>query len=96
MNLASSPRLLSRVAAGLLGGWVFVFGVVSLGIMLLRQAGMSYDDARTLMYLLGVLVLLAAFVSAFAVSSLVRIWVLLAGGGLAMSGAAWLMTRGGA
>jgi len=90
-----APQIPSRVAAGVLGSWAFVFGLVGLGTMLLQRLGMSYEDAHTLMYLLGPLVMLAAFIAAFAAASLARVWAALVGGGMLMSGAAWLMTRAG-
>jgi hypothetical protein len=83
----------SRVAAGLVGGYAFTFGLASLGIALLVAAGMPYGEARTLLYLLAFLVLLAVFLWSFAAASLTRVWGVLAGGGAAMSGAAWLLTQ---
>jgi hypothetical protein len=89
-----SPRhILSRVAASLLGGYVFVWGFTTLGIMLCVAAGMPYGEAQTLAYLLAFLVFLTVFCWAFAAASLARIWTVLAGGGLAMTGAAWLISR---
>lgn len=83
----------SRVAASLLGGYAFVWGFATFGISLLAVAGMAYDEARTLVYLLAFLVFLAVFCWAFAAASLARVWVLLAGGGAAMTGAAWALSR---
>lgn len=83
----------SRVAASLLGGYAFVWGFATLGISLLVAAGMGYDEARTLIYLLAFLVFLAAFCWAFAAASLPRVWAVLAGGGAAMTGAAWALSR---
>jgi hypothetical protein len=89
-----SPRVIvSRVAASLLGGYVFVWGFVTLGICLLLLAGMPYDDAQTLAYLLAFLVFLWAFCWAFCAARLVRIWAVLLGGGAMMSIAAWLIAR---
>lgn len=83
----------SRVAASLLGGYAFVWGFATFGISLLVAAGMAYDEAQTLVYLLAFLVFLAAFCWAFAAASLPRVWALLAGGGAAMTGAAWALSR---
>lgn len=83
----------SRVVASLLGGYLFVWGFTSLGIGALVASGMAFDEARTLLQLLAFLVFLAAFCWAFAAVRLGRVWVVLAGGGAAMSAAAWALSR---
>lgn len=83
----------SRVAASLFGAYAFVWGFATLGISLLVAAGMAYDEARTLIFLLAFLVFLAAFCGAFATASLARVWAVLAGGGAAMTAAAWALSR---
>jgi hypothetical protein len=90
-----SPRLLvaSRIAAAVFGGWAFVWGLTSLGIVLLVAAGMSYTEAQTLLYLLAFLVLLALFCWAFAAASVARVWCVLAGGAASMTLAAWAIAR---
>lgn len=89
----SPPSVVSRVIAGVLGVYAFVWGFVTLGIALLVAAGMPYGDAQTLLFLLAFLVFLACFCWVFAAASLVRVWAVLAGGGIAMTGAAWLLVR---
>jgi hypothetical protein len=89
----SLMHIASRIAASLLGGYAFVWGFVTLGIVLLVASGWPYRDAQTLAYLLAFLVLLAVFLWAFAARSLARVWAVLAGGGALMTGAAWLLTR---
>jgi hypothetical protein len=89
----SAVQITSRVAASLLGGYAFTWGFTVLGIVLLLLAGLSYHEAQTLAYLLAFLVFLAVFCWAFAAARVLRIWVVLAGGGAAMTGAAWLLTR---
>jgi hypothetical protein len=86
-------RIASRVAASLLGGYAFVWGFVTLGIALLLLAGMPYDDARTLCFLLAFLVFLSCFCWAYVPASVARVWGVLAGGGAAMTGLAWLLLR---
>jgi hypothetical protein len=86
-------RIVSRVAAGLLGGYAFVWGFVTLGIALLLSMGMPYGDARTLVFLIAFLVLLVVFCWSFVAASLIRVWVVLAGGAMIMSGLAWLLMR---
>lgn len=89
----SGAEVASRVAAALLGGYGFVWGVVSLGIVLGVAAGLPYEEAQTLMFLAAFLLLLAAFCWAFAARSVARVWTVLAGGGVSMTGAAWLAQR---
>ena len=79
----------SRIAAGVLGGWAFAWGFVVLGIALLMRAGMPYGDAQTLTYLLAFLVYLVVFCWAFASARLARVWLVLAGGGGAMTALGW-------
>ncbi|MFT4174251.1 MAG: iron uptake protein [Rhodocyclaceae bacterium] len=87
----SPVHIVSRIAAGLLGGYGFVWGFVTLGIALLMTAGMPYDDARTTLYLLAFVVFLCLFCWAFAAASLWRVWAVLSAGAAAMTGAAWLL-----
>lgn len=88
-----SLQIVSRVAAGVLGGWSFTWGFVVLGIALLLAAGMPYADAQTLLYLVAFLVYLVAFCWSFAAASATRVWLVLLGGGAAMTGLGWWMTR---
>jgi len=89
----SAAEIASRVAAALLGGYGFVWGFASLGIVLGVAAGLPYEEAQTLLFLLAFLLLLAAFCWAFVAHSVARVWAVLAGGGAAMTGAAWLVQR---
>ena len=84
---------ISRIAASLLGGWAFTWGFVAFGIASLAAAGMPYGDAKTLMYLLAFLVFLGLFLYAFTAASVLRVWLVFAGGGATMAGAAWLLVR---
>jgi hypothetical protein len=93
MMKASPSHIVSRVAASLVGGYAFTWGFVALAIALLLIVGMSYDEALTLVYLLAFLVLLFVFCWSFVAASLTRVWVVLAGGGVAMTVAAWLLSR---
>ena len=85
--------IVSRIAASLLGGYAFVWGFTTLSSMLLVAAGVPYGEAQTFAYLLAFIVFLTAFCWAFAAASLARVWAVLAGGGLVMTGAAWLLAR---
>jgi hypothetical protein len=88
---AAPAQIVSRIAAALLGGYVFVWGFTTLGIVLGLALGASYGDAQTTVYLLAFLLFLAVFLWAFASRSLTRVWLLLAGGGAFMTGLAWLL-----
>lgn len=89
----SPLHIASRVAASLLGAYLFVWGGAALCIALLMAAGMAYGEARTLVYLFAFLVLLSCFCWAFAAASLARVWCVLGGGGAAMTLAAWLLSQ---
>ncbi|MCY1200445.1 hypothetical protein D9M72_118750 [compost metagenome] len=82
-----------RSAAALFGGYAFSWGFISLGVAGLFAAGMEFHDAEQLSYIVGFLVFLAAFLWAFAARRLPRVWMVLAGGGAVMAGAASLLQR---
>jgi len=86
-----TSHLVSRIAASLVGGYAFVWGFVSLGIALMLATGLDYDEARTWTFLLAFFVFVACVCWAFSVRSHVRAWGVLAGGGILMSAAAWLL-----
>lgn len=90
-NPLTPLRVLSRVAASLLGGWVFVWGFVVLGIALGVFAGADFHQMEALMYLLAFLLFLVVFCWSYAARSATRVWLVLAGGGALMTGAAWLL-----
>ena len=83
----------SRVAASLLGGYAFVWGFTALGIAVGLATGAPYNEAQTLMHLLAFIVFLVCFCWSYVAASVLRVWLLLAGGGALMTGIAWLMTR---
>lgn len=82
-----------RIAAGMLGGYAFTWGFIALAITSLFAARLDFHDAETLGTILGFIVFLVVFLWAFAARSVVRVWVVLAGGGASMAGAAWLVQR---
>jgi hypothetical protein len=87
-------QVVSRVAAAIAGGYLFVWGFVTLGITSSLGFGISYGDAQTVAYLLAFLVFLLAILWAFSARSLVRVWSVLAGGGALMTLAALLLGHG--
>lgn len=96
MSAIASPsrtQIISRVVAALAGGWLFVWGCTTLGISLALVAGASYREAVELAYLLAFVLFLVVFCWAFAAASVVRVWLVLAGGGGLMSLAAWALAR---
>ena len=95
MATSSVSRLhvVSRIAAGTLGGYAFTWGFIALGMGLLFAAGMPFHDAEALSYILGFIVLLVTFLWAFSAGSLLRVWLVLAGGGALMAGAASLVQQ---
>lgn len=86
-------RIALRIAAGMLGGYAFTWGFIALAIGLLFAARMEFHDAEALGYIVGFIVFLVAFLWAFAARSLLRVWLVLAGGGALMAAAAWLVQR---
>lgn len=88
---ASRLAWLSRVAAAVLGGYGFAWGLAAAATALCVAAGMDFHDAEFLSSLLGVLAFLAAMLWAIAARRPGRVWAVLAGGGVAMAGAASLV-----
>jgi hypothetical protein len=83
----------SRHIAALLGSWWFACGFVALATFGLRAAGMSYDDARLLSWMLGFLLLLTGTCWAYVPRDPWRPWLVLGGGGTIMGAAAWALAR---
>ncbi|KQP19996.1 hypothetical protein [Pseudorhodoferax sp. Leaf267] len=89
----SRLHIASRIAAGTLGGYAFTWGFMAASIALLFAAGMPFHDAESLSTMIGFLLFLGLFCWSFAAGSLARVWAVLAGGGAAMTGVAWLVQR---
>lgn len=85
--------ILSRIFAALLGGYAFVWGFSSLGIVGLAALGVDFHEAETGVLMLAFLVFLGVFLWAFASSSVARVWAVLAGGGVFMTLSAWLIQQ---
>lgn len=77
----------SRTAAAIFGGYLFAWGVTVFGIAGLVALGVDFHEAETGMFMLAILVFLTMFLWTFAASSVLRVWLVLAGGGAAMIGA---------
>ncbi len=91
--MPSTPHVISRISAGLLGSYAFTWGFIAVTIAGLPRLGMDFEEANDLAMLLAFLVFLVAFCWAFAAASVARVWIALAGGALLMTGAAWLLSR---
>ncbi|MBK8162363.1 MAG: iron uptake protein [Gammaproteobacteria bacterium] len=88
------PRLVFlRIAASLLGGYVFTWGFAAMGIALLPAFGVSFNDAYSLTMMLAFLVFLTVFCWSFAAEGIVQVWALLTGVGALMTGSAWTISR---
>ena len=86
-------EIVLRVGASLLGGYAFVWGFVALGTILGVTAGLTYAEAQTLTYLLAFLLFAATFCWAFSAKSVLRVWAVLAGGGVLMTALAWFGSK---
>lgn len=98
MNTNVAPRrsrahLLARIATAVLGGYAFCWGFIALAMALLYAADLSFHDAEHLASMLGLLLFLAVFLWAFAARSLLRVGLVLFGGGALMAGLAQVLQR---
>ncbi|HWV15788.1 MAG TPA: iron uptake protein [Cellvibrio sp.] len=94
MSSASSPsswQVVSRIGAGVLGGYVFVWGFIALGLSGLYALGMPFHDAEALSNILGFLLYLTLFLWAFSTPYLDRAWLVLVGSGALMAAIAALI-----
>ena len=85
--------VLGRFAGAIVAGYVFTFGFVGLATLAGFALGLRYFVAETLAWLACFFVYLAAMLWAFTERSLARVWLVLGGGGLALCGSAWLLSR---
>ena len=85
-------RLVLHLVVALLGGYLFTWGVTTLGVTALVALGVDFHEAETLLLLLAFLIFLAVFLWAFA-TRLVRAGVALGGGAVFMTAAAWGLQR---
>jgi hypothetical protein len=94
MQTATQPlNVIARIAAALLGGYVFTWGFAVSSTSGLVAMGVAYDQARTGTMLLAFLIFLSAFLWSFAAASIARVWLVLAGGGALMTAVAWYVQR---
>lgn len=93
MGALSYPQAISRFAGAIVGGYVFAYGFVAASTLAGLNAGLSFNEAQSLAYLLGFIVYLVALLWAFTPKRTLWVWLALGGGGLAMSAAAWALSR---
>lgn len=74
----------NRVIAAIFGGYAFIWGLSALGITAMVALGIDFDEAETGMSLVAFLVFLGVFLWTFATTSMMRVWLVLAGGGALM------------
>ncbi|MDR0182061.1 iron uptake protein [Lysobacter arvi] len=84
-------RVASRVAAAVLGGYAFAWGLVALTTSLLFAAELDFHDAEFTGAVVGLLGYLVVFLWAIAARRLALVWPVLLIGGAAMVGAASLV-----
>ncbi|WP_093298173.1 iron uptake protein [Pseudoxanthomonas sp. CF385] len=82
------PQVVARVAAAMLGGYAFAWGIVATGASLMVAAGMDFHDAEFLGSMIGVLAFLGVFLWAIAARRLRWVWLVtvVGGGALAATG----------
>ena len=78
-------QIVSRTAAALLGGYVFAWGFIALGVAGMFAAGMSFHDAEHLFSMLALLLYLVVFLWSFAARGMRVVWLVLVGGGALMT-----------
>ncbi|MET0335735.1 MAG: iron uptake protein [Rhizobacter sp.] len=83
-------HVVHRIAAALLGGYAFCWGLIALGVASLFPLGMEFHDAESLSSIVAFLVYVVVFCWAFMARSLPKVWLILAGGGALMAGLASL------
>lgn len=93
--LAGHTRLsiVFRLAAALLGGYAFTWGLTALGMAGLVALGVEFREAEKALLLLAFLVFLPVFLWAFAAVRLARVLAVLGGGAVFMTAAAWWLQR---
>ncbi|MDZ7925408.1 MAG: iron uptake protein [Marinagarivorans sp.] len=83
--------LVARIVASLLGVYVFIWGIMALGITGLVAMGVDYEEAYLLFKLSAFLVFLALFLWCYATQGVLKLWLIFVGGGTLMIALAWLI-----
>jgi len=93
MATASISRsdIVWRTLAAVFGGYAFTWGLIAFGMAAMVAADMEFHDAEHLTAIIGFLVFLTIFLTAFAARNIVRVWLVLVGGAVVMALAAELI-----
>lgn len=93
MATASISRsdIVWRTLAAVFGGYAFTWGLIAFGMAAMVAADMEFHDAEHLTAIIGFLVFLTIFLTAFAARNIVRVWLVLVGGAVVMVSAAELI-----
>ena len=93
MATASISRsdIIWRTLAAVFGGYAFTWGLIAFGMAAMVAADMEFHDAEHLTAIIGFLVFLTIFLTAFAARNIVRVWLVLVGGAVVMASAAELI-----
>jgi hypothetical protein len=84
MNSQAALQTTNRIIAAILGGYAFTWGFSVLGITSLVALGIDFHEAETGLSLIAFLVFLGLFLWTFAAKSMIRVWLVLAGGSAVM------------
>lgn len=82
---------IARIGAAILGGYAFTLGFVTVVIAGLVVAGLGFGHAWMLAMAFAFLLDLGVFYWALAARSVLRVWLVLTGGGALMAGVALLV-----
>lgn len=82
-----------RSAAAVFGSYLFAWGVGVCGIAGLVALGVDFHEAEIGMLMLAILAFLVMFLWSFAASSLLRVCLVLGGGGAALLGLGLALQR---
>jgi hypothetical protein len=85
--------VINRITAAILGGYAFTWGFCALSIAGLVALGVSFHAAETGSMLVAFLLFLGLFLWTFAAQNMAKIWLVLAGGAVAMISLSLVLQR---
>lgn len=81
----------SRTLAAVLGGYAFTWGLIAFGMAAMVAADMEFHDAEHLTAIIGFLVFLVIFLTAFGARNIRRVWAILLSGAIILTVGATLI-----
>lgn len=78
-------NIASRTFAAILGGYAFTWGLAAFGTAAMVAADVEFHDAEHLSAIIGFLVFLIIFLTAFGAANIKRVWLVLVGGALVLT-----------